>query len=284
MKVLSRTLKMLFLIAGCVALVFLFVASIFLGQIPSDKEIRSCLTTKLYQVKLCPGSSTYVKYSQISPYLVKAVVLTEDSSFWQHNGFDFGELQKSLETNLKKGRYARGGSTITQQLAKNLFLSKDKTMTRKGLEAVITLRLEKVLTKKEILERYLNVVQFGKDLYGVKAASQFYFQKSPGQLDVVESAFLAFLLPSPENYSKSFFRKQLTPFARARLNQIVERLYEYERINSDEYEAARSKIAHLWGAPPPTLEEDPALEAIDEEKIEQQIQEFGEELESPTEL
>lgn len=283
MKVVGRTLKMLFLIAGCVALLFLFVASVFLGQIPSDKEIRSCLTTKLYQVKLCPGSSSYVKYSQISQYLVKAVVLTEDSSFWQHNGFDFGELQKSLETNLKKGRYARGGSTITQQLAKNLFLTKEKTMTRKGLEAVITLRLERVLTKKEILERYLNVVQFGKDLYGVKAAAQFYFQKSPSQLDVVESAFLAFLLPSPENYSKSFFRKQLTPFARARLNQIVERLYEYERINSDEYETARAKIAHLWGPPPATIEEDPAVEAIDEEKIEQQIQEFGEELEPTTE-
>lgn len=283
MKVVGRTLKMLFLIAGCVALLFLFVASVFLGQIPSDKEIRSCLTTKLYQVKLCPGSSSYVKYSQISQYLVKAVVLTEDSSFWQHNGFDFGELQKSLETNLKKGRYARGGSTITQQLAKNLFLTKEKTMTRKGLEAVITLRLERVLTKKEILERYLNVVQFGKDLYGVKAAAQFYFQKSPSQLDVVESAFLAFLLPSPENYSKSFFRKQLTPFARARLNQIVERLYEYERINSDEYETARAKIAHLWGPPPATIEEDPAVEAIDEERIEQQIQEFGEELEPTTE-
>lgn len=283
MKVIGRTLKMLFLIAGCVALLFLFVASVFLGQIPSDKEIRSCLTTKLYQVKLCPGSSSYVKYSQISQYLVKAVVLTEDSSFWQHNGFDFGELQKSLETNLKKGRYARGGSTITQQLAKNLFLTKEKTMTRKGLEAVITLRLERVLTKKEILERYLNVVQFGKDLYGVKAAAQFYFQKSPSQLDVVESAFLAFLLPSPENYSKSFFRKQLTPFARARLNQIVERLYEYERINSDEYETARAKIAHLWGPPPATIEEDPAVEAIDEERIEQQIQEFGEELEPTTE-
>ncbi|MBX2996229.1 MAG: monofunctional biosynthetic peptidoglycan transglycosylase [Bdellovibrionaceae bacterium] len=283
MKVVGRTLKMLFLIAGCVALLFLFVASVFLGQIPSDKEIRSCLTTKLYQVKLCPGSSSYVKYSQISQYLVKAVVLTEDSSFWQHNGFDFGELQKSLETNLKKGRYARGGSTITQQLAKNLFLTKEKTMTRKGLEAVITLRLERVLTKKEILERYLNVVQFGKDLYGVKAAAQFYFQKSPSQLDVVESAFLAFLLPSPENYSKSFFRKQLTPFARARLNQIVERLYEYERINGDEYETARAKIAHLWGPPPATIEEDPAVEAIDEERIEQQIQEFGEELEPTTE-
>jgi monofunctional biosynthetic peptidoglycan transglycosylase len=278
MKVLSSTLKLVLLVAGCISLLFLFVASVFIGQIPSDKEIRSCLTTKLYKVQLCPGSASYVKYNQISPYLVKAAVLTEDSSFWQHNGFDFGELQKSLETNLKKGRYARGGSTITQQLAKNLFLSKEKTLTRKGLEAVITLRLEKVLTKKEILERYFNVVQFGKDLYGVKQAAQFYFKKSPSQLDVVESAFLAFLLPSPENYSKSFFKKQLTPFARTRLNQIIDRMYEYERINSDEYEQARTRLAGLWGPPPETIEENPEVEAIDEEKVEQEIEQFGEEL------
>lgn len=246
MSLLKNTLRYIFLVAGLIAVIFLFVGAIVLGQIPSDREIRSCMTTKLFQVELCPGSKNYTSYGSISNYLTKAVVLTEDSSFWQHNGFDFAELQKSLETNIKKGRYIRGGSTITQQLAKNLFLSREKTLVRKGIEALITLRLEKVLTKKEILERYLNVVQFGKDLFGVKNAAQFYFQKSPAELDVVESAFLAFLLPSPEKYSKSFFKKELTPFARTRLRQIIDRMFEYQRISSDEYESARTKLAHLW--------------------------------------
>ena len=269
MKIVKQTLKYTFLVAGTLCAIFLLIGIIVLGQIPSEKEIRSCMTTKLYKVHLCPGSPQYVKYSQISPYLTKAVVMTEDSAFWQHNGFDFSELQKSLETNLKKGRYARGGSTITQQLAKNLYLSKDKTLTRKGLEALITMKLEKTLSKKEIIERYLNVVQFGKDIYGVKKAAQFYFQKSPSQLDIVESAFLAFLLPSPENYSKSFARKELTPFARKRLNQIIDQLYEYERINSAEYETARIRLAGLWKKE--AVIEDPAIEAIDEEQVEQEL-------------
>ena len=246
----------------------LFVGTLILGQIPSDKEIRSCMTTKLYEVYLCPDSGHYVKYNQISQNLVKTVVLTEDSAFWQHNGFDFSELQKSLETNLKKGKYARGGSTITQQLAKNLFLSKEKTLTRKGLEALITMRLEKALSKKEILEKYLNVVQFGKDLYGVKKASQFYFNKTPAQLTIVESAFLAFLLPSPEKYSKSFFKKQLTPFAHARLAQILVHLFQYDRISSAQYEDARLELDLFLGGSP--VEASPEIEKIDEESAEQE--------------
>lgn len=266
MSLIKKTLRYIFLFSGLIAVVFLFVGAIVIGQIPSDREIRACMTTKLFQVELCPGSKSYTSFSSISGYLTKAVVLTEDSSFWQHNGFDFPELQKSLETNIKKGRYIRGGSTITQQLAKNLFLSREKTLVRKGIEALITLRLEKVLTKKEILERYLNVVQFGKDLFGVKNAAQFYFQKSPAELDIVESAFLAFLLPSPEKYSKSFFKKELTPFARTRLRQIIDRMFEYQRISSDEYENARTKLAHLWNSKAiPTANENATTEESEED-------------------
>ncbi len=211
-------------------------------QFPSDKDIRGCLKTKLYEVNLCPGSNQYAKLPEISPYLQKSVVLTEDSSFWTHNGFDLQELEKSLKTNMQKGRYVRGGSTLTQQLAKNMFLSKDKTLSRKAMEAIITMRIEKVLAKKEILERYLNVVQFGKSIFGVKQASQHYFSKSPSQLSIVESAFLTFLLPSPEKYSKSFYKKELTPFARTRVTQIIENMYQYGRINDDEYLTARNDL------------------------------------------
>ena len=225
-----------FIVCGCTLFLML------IDGFPTAAEIRGCMKTKLYQVNLCPGGPNYVRLGGISNYMQKAVVLTEDSAFWNHGGFDVTELQNSLKKNIKEGRYARGGSTISQQLAKNLFLTKEKTLNRKLREALYTLQLERTLSKKEILERYLNVVQFGKDLFGVKQASQFYFQKSPNDLDVVESAFLTFLLPSPEKYSKSFFTKNLTPFAEKRLNEITDRMFEYNRITEDEYNIAKERL------------------------------------------
>lgn len=223
----------------------LLIVSYFYFSIPSRSKIRGCLTTTMFKVNLCPGSGTYVPLNRISSHLQKAVVLTEDSAFWDHKGFDMNELQKSFEKNLAKGSFARGGSTITQQLAKNMFLSADKTIHRKLMEALITLQLEKHLSKKEILERYLNVVEFGKNIYGVKKAAQYYFKKEPAQLTVIESAWLAFLLPSPEKYAVSFYKKSLTPFARKRLNEIVNRLYQYNRIDADQYATAKSQVAYF---------------------------------------
>lgn len=127
-------MKIFLIVTGAISVVFLTLGIAVLSQIPSDKEIRSCLTTKMYEVRLCPDSGNYVRLGQISPFLQKAVVLTEDSAFWQHSGFDFAELQKSLEKDLKERRFARGGSTITQQLAKNMFLTEQKSLTRKGID------------------------------------------------------------------------------------------------------------------------------------------------------
>lgn len=242
-------------------LIFSFALMVYL-QFPSDKEIKGCLTTKMYKVHLCPSSDSYVRLGGISSYLKKAVVLTEDGSFYNHQGFDYQELEKSLKKNIEKGKFARGGSTITQQLAKNLFLTKEKTITRKLTEAFITMRLEKILSKNDILEKYLNVVQFGKDIFGVKQASQFYFKKSAADLSVVESAFLAFLLPGPEVYSKSFFRKQLTPFAKSRLRQIVDQMYQYNRINDTEYLSAIAQLEFFLGKKPVVIQE---VEEINEE-------------------
>lgn len=212
------------------------------SQIPSEKEIRGCIVTKMYNVNLCPGSNTYTPLRQISSYLQKAVVLTEDSNFWNHQGFDWDSIEKNAKENWEKGEYARGGSTITQQLAKNMFLYKEKSLIRKGLEAIITDKIESTLKKKEILERYLNVVEFGKNIYGVKAASKFYFKKSPSELDVAESAFLAMVLPSPVKYSQSYFRKDLTSFARKRMSQIISSMYRYNRISQTEYDVAMTQV------------------------------------------
>jgi monofunctional biosynthetic peptidoglycan transglycosylase len=274
----SLGLRVAVFITVVMGLIFLWGFS----QIPSDKKIKGCLTTEMYKVNLCPDSGSYAKLSNISPYVAKAVVLTEDGSFWTHHGFDLQEMQNSLKSNLEKGRFARGGSTISQQLAKNLFLNKDKTLLRKFIEAIITVRLEKVLTKKEIMEKYLNVVQLGKDIYGVKQASQFYFKKEPSELSLVESAFFAFLLPSPEVYSKSFYKKKLTPFAQKRLSEIIDRLYQYHMVTDNEYLTARADLEYfLTGQTPPTM--DPNLEQINEESVEDTDGSWNDWPEEPTE-
>ncbi|MBL7556037.1 MAG: transglycosylase domain-containing protein [Bdellovibrionaceae bacterium] len=218
-------------------------------MIPDRKELMSCFTTKMYQVKLCPGGKNYVPLSQISKVMQKTVVLTEDSLFYTHKGFDWESIEKSAKENLDGGKYKRGGSTITQQLAKNLYLTKDKTLIRKMIEAFITLQIEKHLTKNEILEKYLNVVEFGKDIYGVKPAAWHYFKKSPSQLDVVESAFLAMLLPNPKKYSRSFYSKKLTPFAFKRIKRIVSDMYQYNRITEEQYLTAKEKLKNFYSTP-----------------------------------
>lgn len=264
-KVLTRSLKGILIVCAAVAGLIAVISTVIFVQVPSREKIRGCITTEMYQVNLCPGSKDYVVLNKISKHLQQAVVLTEDSAFWDHHGFDFQEIQNSFEKNLEQGRFARGGSTITQQLAKNMFLSSAKSLQRKVLEAVITLQLEKNLTKREILERYLNVVQFGKDIYGVKQAAQFYFKKSPANLDVIESAFLAFLLPSPEKYSVSYYKKTLTPFAKTRLRQITANLYRYGRIDDYDYRLALGRTNNfLTGGPAVNIPEGLDLNAPEE--------------------
>jgi monofunctional biosynthetic peptidoglycan transglycosylase len=231
---------LIILIAGGMTLTFFTFWVISL--IPSRKDLMSCFTTKMYEVRLCPGSLNYVPLSQISKYVQKAIILSEDSLFYQHKGFDWQSIEKSAKENLTKGKIKRGGSTITQQLAKNLYLTKEKSLIRKLAEAFITLQIEKNLTKKEILEKYLNVIEFGKNIYGIKAAAEYYFNKKPSELDVIESSFLAMLLPNPIKYSKSFKNNQLTPFAYARVKTIIENLYNYQRIEEQEYQIAMSRL------------------------------------------
>lgn len=230
-------------------------------MLPSEKEIRGCITTTMFEVELCPKSTNYVKLKNISPYLKKAILLTEDSLFYEHKGFDWDSIKRNYEENKKAGKYKRGGSTITQQLAKNMFLSSDRTLIRKGLEALITMKIEKTISKNEIYEKYLNVVEFGKNIYGVKQASYHYFKKSPGQLNVVESSFLAMLLPSPKKYSASFYKKELTPFASQRIQQIINNMYQYKRINDQEYEQALLDLESFFPSPVETE----VVEEIDED-------------------
>ena len=140
----------------------------------------------------------WVPYRAISPYLVKAVLIGEDDKFWHHEGFDYEAMEKAMEKDIKAGRFKLGGSTITQQLARNLYLSPSKNLIRKIREAIITWRLERALTKRRILEIYLNVAEWGpKGIFGIEAAARHYYGKHASELGPEEAARLAAVLPNP---------------------------------------------------------------------------------------
>jgi monofunctional biosynthetic peptidoglycan transglycosylase len=139
----------------------------------------------------------WVPYSRISANLKRAVIVTEDGAFWKHEGVDYAQLRESMEVNWERGEFARGASTITQQLAKNLYLSPSKNPMRKLKELLITRRLEVELTKQRILEIYLNVIEWGDGIWGAEAAARRYFRKPAADLTAQESALLAAAIANP---------------------------------------------------------------------------------------
>ncbi len=162
----------------------------------------------------------WVPYERISIHLKRAVIAAEDAKFSEHEGFDWEGIQKALEKNQKKGRFVAGGSTISQQLAKNLFLSGDRTPWRKAQEALITLMLEAVLDKRRILEIYLNVVEWGSGVFGAEAAARHYYGIAAARLSAEQAARLAVLLPNP----RKFGRLPNSPYLAARAQIILGRM------------------------------------------------------------
>ena len=162
----------------------------------------------------------WVPMSRISPYLQRAVVATEDASFFQHEGFDWEGIKDAAVHNLEAGEFKRGGSTITQQLAKNLYLSSERSLLRKAREALITRSLEHELTKRRILELYLNVAEWGHGIFGAEAASRHHFGKSASELNMDEAALLAAILPSPRRYDPM----RMTKYLRNRQQHILHRI------------------------------------------------------------
>lgn len=168
---------------------------------------------------------TWVRIDRISTNMRRAVLVSEDSAFYDHDGVDLEQVKRSIEENLDKGEIARGGSTITQQLAKNLYLSPSKNPYRKVRELLITRSLEKHLTKKRIFEIYLNVVEFGERTYGVEAAARRYFGKPASALAPEEAALLAGSLPNPRRMNPGAPDKRL----RARQRIILDRMKTWGR-------------------------------------------------------
>jgi len=144
----------------------------------------------------------WVRLPQISPYIIKAVIIAEDDKFWSHEGFDFEAMQKALAKDIKKKKFRVGGSTISQQLVKNLYLLPEKSIIRKIKEAIITWRIERQLSKKRIIELYLNVAEWGDGLFGIEAAARHYYGKTALNLTASEAARLAVMLPNPLKYQR----------------------------------------------------------------------------------
>jgi hypothetical protein len=147
-----------------------------------------------------PGTDAWTPIEDISPYMQVAVMTTEDAGFLSHHGFNRASIRASVIANLKARRFVRGASTITMQLAKNLFLVRDKTISRKLEEVILTDYLEQTFSKRELMELYLNVIEFGPAIYGVGAAADYYFGRTPAELNLSECLFLASLLPAPVRY------------------------------------------------------------------------------------
>ena len=142
----------------------------------------------------------WVRYSRISPHLKRAVIAAEDARFLQHDGFDWDGIRKAYEKNVREGEIVSGGSTITQQLAKNLLLSGDRTWWRKAQEAAITVMIELIMEKRRILELYLNVIEWGDAVFGAEAAARYHFGTTAAELGPEQAARLAAMIPSPRRY------------------------------------------------------------------------------------
>lgn len=145
----------------------------------------------------------WVSYEKISNHLKRAILVAEDDRFVDHEGFDWEGIQKAMDKNQKRGKVVAGGSTISQQLAKNLFLSGERSMLRKGEEALITLMMERILDKERILEIYLNVIEWGDGVFGAEAAARHYFGVSSAQLSQEQAARLAAMVPRPRFYDRN---------------------------------------------------------------------------------
>jgi len=164
------------------------------------------METRLEHLQEKDGRATlhhqWVNYNQISIHIKQAVIAAEDAKFIDHEGFDWEGIEKAYEKNKRRKKIVAGGSTISQQLAKNLFLSNQRTPWRKIEETMITLMLESILSKKRILEIYLNVIEWGNNVYGIEAASLHYFSSHAKELNSFQSAKLASMIPNPKYYER----------------------------------------------------------------------------------
>ena len=227
------------LIVSCSALLWFFSLSLPDVRPLKDPQHNMTLIAKdeqgiRYPFVLGPRNPRWIPLAQIPLALQWAVIVAEDDTFYQHNGFNFSAMRDALWENVKRLKPARGGSTITQQLAKNLYLSRKKSLARKLKEAVIAWKLERHLSKNRILELYLNIIEWGPGVYGVEEASWHYFRKSPVDLNFFESVLLAAIIPSPTRYNPILYPER----ALERYRTVLGLMHTSKLITLDQYKVA----------------------------------------------
>ncbi|HKC45628.1 MAG TPA: monofunctional biosynthetic peptidoglycan transglycosylase [Burkholderiales bacterium] len=211
MKILRWVAKALAYTGGAIAAVFLLVQIWYLAHVlywdrynpAATKFMERRLEALRAKNPKAALKHQWVAYDRISASLKRAVIAAEDAKFIDHEGFDWEGIQRALERNQKRGKVVAGGSTISQQLAKNLFLSSERSAIRKGQEALITLMLENVMGKRRILELYLNFAEWGEGVFGAEAAARHYFGTSAADLAPEQAARLAAMLPRPRFYDRN---------------------------------------------------------------------------------
>jgi 1A family penicillin-binding protein len=262
---------------GAIASVAWFARDVLTG-LPDREALRDvsamAQATTLLDVRNKPAFTIFreqrieVPLERISPHLVRALLAVEDQRFYDHAGVDFVRVVGAAITNLREGRAAQGGSTITQQLARQSFLTRDKTILRKLKEVVVAARLEGEFSKDEILQLYLNKVYFGDGLYGVEAASLGFFGKHAADVDVAEAALLAGLVKSPSTYAPTISRDR----AIARRNVVLQAMRDSRVIDRATWEQAHRAPVHLKDA---LRHEEPYGQYFKEEVRKQLVERFG---------
>lgn len=203
------------------------------------------------EIESGPGTPEWVPYEDISPFMEVAVLTTEDSGFHRHHGFDHEAIKNSIRENLRKMRFVRGASTVSMQLAKNLYLERTKSVARKLQETLLTMYLEQELTKEQIMELYLNVVEFGPLVYGIGAAARHYFNTTPAQLSLGQALYIASILPNPnvQHFSKT---GEVTPGWSEYLRKLMQIAHKRRRISDEELERGLQETV-VRGSPAPHL-------------------------------
>ena len=240
-RLLSMFIFILLIGTAVVAVVLTVFLKDISGAIPSSQEILAhepSLATVVYDrndkviTHLFQENRTWVKLEDVSPWMVKAILAAEDSKFYEHSGIRPTAILRAAVVDFFHRGARQGGSTITQQLARNLFLTKEKTMARKAKEAILAIRLERIYSKDQLLEMYLNTIYMGHGAYGIDAAAKTYFSKRPANLAIDESAILAGLVAAPEKYSP--FRDEDNSFARK--SYVLRRMLDLDWISKADYD------------------------------------------------
>ena len=227
-------MKLKFTLLFLILIVVLSSGFYILSELPIVQK-QKCYYPTNSGKEICRDNSSFTRVSELNTWTIDVVLISEDINFYHHRGFDWYEMKESFLKNFERLSWARGGSTISQQTVKNLYLQPQKTLVRKIREAYLTYKLESIFSKPEILELYFNIVEFGPHVYGVRSAALFYFQKLPGQLNLAESAFIAHLLPNPIRYAQGIIDGKLTEFNRARIKDILDKLLFFKKISNEQH-------------------------------------------------